>query len=108
MKIVENMPAREYHTSPGISASLLKSYAISAAHGRAAELGQLKGSPEAMAFGSACHAYVLEPETYRNEYVVKPEGMTFTTKEGKAWRDAQTAKIISKKDEDAFDGMSEL
>lgn len=107
LKIVDKMSASEYHASPGVSASLLKSYSISAAHGRAAELGKLKRADEAMNFGSACHAYILEPKTYLQEYITKPEGMSFATKDGKSWRSEQTAKIISKADEDAFDGMSE-
>lgn len=105
MKLVENMPSPAYHASPGLSASLLKAYAISAAHGRAAELGQLKGSPEAFAFGGAAHAYVLEPEVFAKEYAMKPERMSFATKEGKAWKADQSRKIVSYDDAEAFSGM---
>lgn len=105
MKIVENMSASEYHACKGVSASLLKSYAISAAHGRAAELGQMKGSNEAMAFGAACHAYIFEPEVYSRQFALKPDGMSFASKEGKAWKAEQTRKIVSFDDETAFRGM---
>ncbi len=37
--------------------------------------------------GSAVHCLVLTPELYGESYVHKPEGMNFSTKEGKAWRD---------------------
>lgn len=37
--------------------------------------------------GSAVHCALLTPELYHRQYAIKPEGMTFSTKEGKAWRD---------------------
>lgn len=37
----------------------------------------------AMAFGSACHKYILEPNDFANEYVLAPE-INRRTKEGKA------------------------
>lgn len=41
----------------------------------------------ATAFGSAAHCLILEgPDAFDARYVVKPEGMNFATKEGKAWR----------------------
>jgi len=42
---------------------------------------------EATAFGTAAHCYILEGEAaFEQRFVVKPEGMNFTTKEGRAWR----------------------
>ena len=40
-------------------------------------------------FGSAFHMLLLEPENFDRAYAVKPDGMTFATKEGKAWRAEQ-------------------
>lgn len=37
--------------------------------------------------GSACHMAILQPELFDQTYCFKPEGMTFATKEGKAWRE---------------------
>lgn len=105
MRLIENMPSNEYHAAKGVSASLLKAYAVSAAHGRSAELGTAKRSDEAMAFGSACHSYVLEPEVFSLEYAMKPDGMSFATKEGKEWRAKQAKKIVSYDDAEAFSGM---
>ncbi len=44
---------------------------------------------EAKAFGSAAHSFIVEgAEAFEAKYVVKPEGMSFSTKDGKAWREA--------------------
>lgn len=49
--------------------------------------------------GSAAHCLILTPALFDDIYVVKPEGMTFASKEGKAWRDAQGGKTILTFDE---------
>ena len=42
----------------------------------------------AMTLGSAAHAYILEgADAFHERYAVKPENMSFATKEGKAWRE---------------------
>lgn len=44
---------------------------------------------EAKAFGSAANAYIVEGvETFEERYAVKPDGMSFATTEGKAWKKA--------------------
>jgi len=67
---------------------------------RRSDLWKMEDSPEkfryfldhpaeqtpAMAFGSACHKVILEPETFTNEYAVAPAGIDRRTKAGKeAW-----------------------
>lgn len=37
--------------------------------------------------GTAVHCALLTPDLYAAQYAVKPEGMTFASKDGKAWRD---------------------
>lgn len=52
-------------------------------------------------FGKWFHLGVLEPERFKEETIIKPEDMKFSTKEGKAWRaeaDATGKEIISHKD----------
>ena len=52
-------------------------------------------STPAMAFGTAAHCYILEgADAFHDRYAVKPEGLNFATREGKAWRDAQEGKSI--------------
>lgn len=42
---------------------------------------------DATVLGSAVHCAFLTPELFDTNYAVKPEGMSFATKDGKAWRD---------------------
>ena len=50
---------------------------------------------DALAFGSATHKYILEgPEAFNAEFRVKPQGMNFATKDGKAWRDNGDKRAI--------------
>jgi hypothetical protein len=48
---------------------------------------------DALRFGTLVHLAVLEPgrfaDTFATVYAVKPDGMNFSTKDGKAWRDEQ-------------------
>lgn len=58
-----------------------------------------------MRTGTGVHGRVLEGINPDELYAIKPEGMSFATKEGKAWRDAQTKPIISQDDHDNIFGM---
>lgn len=49
---------------------------------------------EAMKIGKAFHVFILENHKFNDLYVVKPDGLSFVTKDGKAWRDEQTKIII--------------
>lgn len=49
---------------------------------------------DAMAFGTAVHMAVFQPTLYAETYVAKPDGMSFATKDGKAWRDAHADRHI--------------
>lgn len=55
---------------------------------------------DAMRFGRALHALVLEGEpVFRDRFAIKPDGMSFATKDGKAWREQHTDKDIVSFDE---------
>lgn len=57
----------------------------------------------AMAFGTACHSALLTPDLFAAQYVARPAGIDFRTKDGKAWRDSvlETGKQI-------LDGYAEV
>ncbi len=62
----------------------------------------------AMELGTLTHRVILEPETCSGAFYVKPDGMSFATKEGKAWRvEHQDRPIISFDDSKAMLGMRE-
>lgn len=72
----------EYHAGPGLSSTGVKAILESPAH--------FKTSFEptkSMDFGTALHMAMLEPELFAARYVEKPDGMSFSTKEGKKWRE---------------------
>jgi len=72
----------DYYTHNAISASGLKLIAKSPAHYHASLTAPVEQTP-AMAFGSAVHAAILEPDEFDNRYTVMPEGLTRQSKEGK-------------------------
>jgi len=41
---------------------------------------------EATRVGSAAHCLILTPDLFEDTYALKPEGMTFASKEGKEWK----------------------
>jgi hypothetical protein len=54
---------------------------------------------DAMRLGSLTHRFILEPETIKGAFHIKPEGMNFATKEGKAWRAEHSDRPIIPLDE---------
>ena len=103
-----SLPEAQYRASEGISKSSLDYIAQprTPAHYKAYIDGLLRvETTPAMRLGSMIHRAILEPETVAGAWVVKPEGMTFTTKEGKEWKAAQTLPIITSQEADTIIGM---
>lgn len=101
-----SLPDAQYRAAEGISKSALDYIAPprTPAHYRAYIDGLLRvETTPAMRLGSLIHSAILEPD--KAEWVVRPEGLLFTTKEGKAWRDAQTKQIITADEEATITGM---
>jgi hypothetical protein len=48
----------------------------------------------AKSVGKALHMAILEPERFTREVIGKPDGMSFATKEGKAWRDDHLGMVV--------------
>lgn len=92
MGIVRDMPAEQYHADPGVSNTMLSDMARSPAHCYALHLDPDRPEREptdAMSAGTLAHAMILEPQHFDARYVARPDGLSFATKDGKAWRDAQ-------------------
>ena len=93
-----DMPAEQYHAIPAMSASGLKRMRQSPAHFYGMQLDPNRPPPgepsPAMKNGTLVHACIFEPGEVAARYVVKPEGVDFRTKDGKAWRDAQTREVL--------------
>ena len=92
-----NLPEETYRSAPGVNNSTLKMMRKSPRHYlNALEATDKKDSPSLL-FGRLVHQAILEPHKPKG-YVIRPDGMKFNTKEGKAWRDEQTPPIIESSD----------
>lgn len=56
---------------------------------------KIKESTKAMDDGTAQHLYLLEPEKFRDTYLVLPEGINLRTNDGKAIRDEYEARAAA-------------
>ena len=89
-----DIPNEEYHKLPAVSSSgLVKLVQGTPAHYQA-YLNEPREVTPAMELGTAIHAAVLEPDLFHATYIQKPEDMSFATKEGKAWKEANQGKKI--------------
>lgn len=85
--------AAEYHRDPAWGSSSLKAMR----KGPPARVMWERENPhtsDAMALGTALHCMVLTPAIFSQDYAVKPDGMSFATKDGKSWREANTKPFI--------------
>lgn len=100
------MTREEYRAHPALNFSLAKWLLKSPAHFKAA-VDEEQEETDAMRVGTLAHAMVLEGKDLRDLYAIKPEGMSFATKEGKAWRDSQTLPILKEEDANAIPMMAQ-
>lgn len=93
-----DMSADDYHATKAMSAGGLKRMAQSPAHFYGMQLDPNRPPPgepsPALVNGTLVHCALFEPDQVDARYVIRPEGMTFNTKEGKAWKAEQTRIII--------------
>lgn len=93
-----DMPDPDYFAYPALDQSRLKTFLRNPADWGWEWLGGSASEPtDAMKFGTAFHAYLLETDPV----VCLPEGETFASKKNKEWRDEQLAAgniIVSYKD----------
>lgn len=99
---------QDYHSSPGLSQSILKAYGKSPAHARMM-MNKTAKTTEAMLLGRACHAAVFESERYNRDFVIAPQ-VDRRTKEGKAkfqcLLDSNQGKtILSEEDGETITGI---
>lgn len=104
---IYSLPAAQYFAAEGVSASMLQVLAEKTpAHLKT----QMDGEPEkitpAMEFGVILHRALLEPDTYRDGFYIKPPKMNFSTKLGSQWQEIhQDRPILTTEDATAIDKM---
>lgn len=99
-----NMPAVEYHSIAGASASRLKALRRSPMHLRHMDEEPIKGA--ALEFGEAFHTAILEPMRFANDYAFMPDGIDRRTKEGKATYQTMLDTFVGKKVMSYDDGLA--
>ena len=97
VRIEYNLSAASYRALPEISKSETDSIDDCLAKYQREQAGLIeRQETSAMRYGTQLHALILDGKA---DYYVKPDGMTFATKEGKAWRDSHLDKPVLKQDE---------
>jgi hypothetical protein len=105
MNEFKKMSDEEYHATDALSHSGIIQLLRSPAHYQTPR----KVTP-AMDFGRAFHLATLQPKKFAETYIQKPEGMSFATKDGKAWRamaEDSGKQIISAEDHSQIQGMAQ-
>jgi len=95
--VVKDMPIEVYHNdTPGISSSQLVDLIWSPGlyYGRYVTKEYPGLETAALEFGKALDLALTTPDRFGAMVAVKPEGMKFSTKEGKAWREEFRNRII--------------
>lgn len=97
------MPDTEYHADPALGSSGIRDLMISPLRFWVKSVHNPdrpeEEETEAKDLGTYLHDLLLEGGT--KNYIVKPEGMSFATKEGKAWRDMHDDFVIISQKQDA-------
>lgn len=100
---LETITSEQYHAASGVSRSMLEwlSPPKTPLHFWAKYVAKLIPDEEtpALRTGTLVHRCVLEPETMAGAFHTRPEGLNFSTKEGKAWKEAHADKPILTDDE---------
>lgn len=97
--IFYGLEAETYHKSPGVSHSMLKHMDPPAR--LPVYLSEKFEPTTAMLIGTHVHGLVLTPDEPLPGITIAPDGMSFATKEGKAWKAAQDPKLIVVKHDEA-------
>jgi hypothetical protein len=103
------MSRAAYDAMEGINYSTAKALLRSGAHYQAALAAKGKETEEdrkRFIVGSGLHSVILEGKSLTDLYAQKPDGMSFATKEGKAWRAEQTLPVIDAEQVAQIQGMA--
>lgn len=93
-----NIPHNEYLKFNGLTNSGVKDLNVSELDFWAKKHGWVDQSEsDALSFGTMAHVALLEGwDRFSDDYMIKPAGMRFSTKEGKAWREENSGCLHCK------------
>jgi hypothetical protein len=90
----------EYHASAAIGSSDIRDFLRSPRLFKDKRDGLVPDDDTpAKLMGTLTHLAMLEPERFRQSIAIKPEGMSFATKDGKEWKEAHKGREIIKQDD---------
>jgi hypothetical protein len=84
---IHDLPFSEYHALDAWGSSSLKAMRRGPPARVLWERENDRGDTAATILGTAVHCALLTPDLFDRQFAIKPAGMNFSTKEGKAWRD---------------------
>lgn len=92
--IFPEVPNRDYHAAPGVSSSHLKRLAVSPAYAKLpVEFSAI--AQRSIDIGTLAHGFALDNLTPEQMgFALKPDGMSFASKDGKAWREANPGPLV--------------
>jgi hypothetical protein len=94
VSVAYNQPDPAYRREIGENQSSLKNILVSPAHYQVSKKRRFVTTIN-MEIGSAVHCKALEgDEEFERRYVLKPDDISLTTKEGKEWKAAQVGKTV--------------
>jgi len=88
------MSMQEYLRYPALSSSALAHSDESMAKYRAYMDGKIRYESKALDLGSAVHLMIENPSIFEYTYAIKPNGIDYRTKEGKAWKAENSDRIL--------------
>ena len=88
------MPMCEYLRTPALSSSALAMADESMAKYKAYRDGKIRYESRSLDLGSAVHSMIESADTFSELYTVKPSGIDYRTKEGKAFKELNRDRII--------------
>jgi len=92
--VAYNQPDPDYRREIGENQSQLKHILLSPAHYQASKKRRFLPTIN-MEIGSALHCKVLEGDKeFEKRYILKPEGLSLSTKEGKEWKAENSGKTV--------------
>lgn len=111
MPLIDGIDIEEYHRSKLLSTSKLSDFAARGPRYFASRhvTGNSRAfdSTDSQVIGQAFEDLVsLKQEEFDAKYVIKPDGMNFSTKAGKEWREANSARTIIADDD--YEGLQAM
>lgn len=94
--MIRDIDFATYRALPGYGSSDLRAMRLGPPARVLWERNNPRKDTDATILGTAAHAAILTPAAFAASYVIKPDGLSFATKEGRVWRDdpARAGKVV--------------